>query len=221
MGLSLRKLLPGGAEIALWRIAESEEKLRRLLSGHNHAIPDTRSEALRRERLAVLALVDCLFDGLYSLGHLDSGRPYLYIYGGGASKDADASPVCTEIPRISVSHTDGWAAVAVSPQSEVGIDIESEDRSFAAVERKALSDNEIGWLCDDCRRNLQLGVVWCAKEAVYKRMGIEVVDFSADMEIERFDLREEGELSAIYGNERRIRLEYMMYSGHIVVWTVE
>ena len=75
--------------------------------------------------------------------------------------------------------------VAFHDEEDVGIDLESMDRDFSAVEKKALSEDEIDDLEDD-RRNEQLAIYWCAKEAIFKRVSAYRVDFAEQIEVERF-----------------------------------
>ena len=66
--------------------------------------------------------------------------------------------------EISISHCARFAAIIAHPEESVGIDIESLDRDFSAVERKALSEDEKDDLSDH-NTNQQLAIYWCAKEA--------------------------------------------------------
>ena len=59
------------------------------------------------------------------------------------------------------------------------------------MEKKALSEDEIDDLEDE-KRNEQLAIYWCAKEAVYKLLSRYNVDFAEQIEIERFRPRGEG-----------------------------
>ena len=100
---------------------------------------------------------------------------------------------------------------------------ESLDRDFSAVEKKALSEEEIEDL-DDEKRNEQLAIYWCAKEAVYKKMSQYNVDFAEQIEIESFRPRGEGELEATFtdkdGYEESLDLQYMTFDRHVLVWIV-
>ena len=113
----------------------------------------TKSPARRREKLAVRALLNEMFPEKLYLGHHDNGKPYLQN--------------CAV--EISISHCARFAAIIAHPEESVGIDIESLDRDFSAVERKALSEDEKDDLSDH-NTNQQLAIYWCAKEAIYKRM---------------------------------------------------
>ena len=68
---------------------------------------------------------------------------------------------------------------------------------FSAVEKKALSEDEREDLGDK-KRNLQLAIYWCAKEAIYKRMSRHGVDFAKQMEVEKFNPKDEGEIEATF-----------------------
>ncbi len=209
MGLYLKKKLDNEAEIAVWQITETEEELKELSatpSDEMEEISFIRSESLRKQRLAVRALLGTLFDEKVYLSHHDNGKPYL-----------ENNPV-----NISITHTEKYVAVILHEEENVGIDIESLDRDFSAVEKKALSEDEIDDLEDE-KRNEQLAIYWCAKEAVFKLLSRYNVDFAEQIEIERFRPRGEGELEATFtskNEEEEFDLEYITFDRHVLVWVV-
>ena len=211
MALYLTKELDNDAKIYVWHITESEQELR-----ENTAIPDDeleeltflKSEARRKEKLAERALLNTIFDDerVY-LGHHDNGKPYL-------------QNLATE---ISISHTNDYVAIILHPDEALGIDIERLDRDFSAVEKKALSEEELDDLSER-HRSLQLAIYWCAKEAIFKRVSAYGVDFAEQIEVERFRPRGEGELEATFihkdGYEEEFELEYLTFDRHVLVWVV-
>jgi phosphopantetheine--protein transferase-like protein len=209
MGLYLKKELDNEAVIGVWQITETEEELKELSSTPSDEMEEIsfiRSESLRKQRLAVRALLNTLFDEKVYLSHHDNGKPYL-----------ENNPV-----NISITHTEKYVAVILHEEENVGIDIESLDRDFSAVEKKALSEDEIEDLEDE-KRNEQLAIYWCAKEAVYKLLSRYNVDFAEQIEIERFRPRGEGELEATFtskDDEEEFDLEYITFDRHILVWVV-
>jgi phosphopantetheine--protein transferase-like protein len=209
MGLFLKKELENEAVIGVWQITETEEELVELSSTPSDEMEEIsfiRSESLRKQRLAVRALLNTLFDEKVYLSHHDNGKPYL-----------ENNPV-----NISITHTEKYVAVILHEEENVGIDLESLDRDFSAVEKKALSEDEIDDLDDD-NRNEQLAIYWCAKEAVFKLLSRYNVDFAEQIEIERFRLRGEGELEATFtskDDEEEFDLEYMTFDRHVLVWVV-
>ena len=210
MALYLKKTLENEAEIAVWKIEETEEELKSLCSVPNDDMEEIswiKSESLRKQRLAVRALLDEMFDEKVYLSHHDTGKPFLE----------------NMVTNISITHTDRYVAIILHDSEDVGIDIESLDRDFSAVELKALSEDEIEDLDDD-KRTEQLAIYWCAKEAVFKRVSLYNVDFAEQIEVERFHPRGEGELEATFvskdGYEEEFDLEYITFDRHVLVWVV-
>ena len=210
MALYLKKKLDNKAEIGVWQITETEEELKALSaipSDEMEEISFIRNESQRKQRLAVRALLEEMFEDKVYLSHHDNGKPYI---------ENDAT-------NISITHTEKYVAVILHPTEDVGIDIESLDRDFTAVEKKALSEDEIDDL-DDEKRNEQLAIYWCAKEAIFKLVSVYNVDFAEQIEVEHFRPKGEGELEATFIDkdeyEEEFELEYMTFDRHVLVWVV-
>ena len=210
MALYLKKKLDNEAEIGVWQITETEEELKTLSATPTDEMEEISfisSESLRKQRLAVRALLNEMFDEKVYLSHHDNGKPYIE----------------NNAVNISITHTDKYVAVILHDEEDVGIDIESLDRDFSAVEKKALSEDEIDDLSDD-RKNEQLAIYWCAKEAIFKRLSVYNLDFAEQIEVEKFRPRGEGELEATFigkdEEEEEFELEYMTFDRHVLVWVV-
>ncbi len=211
MGLYLKRKEDNGAEIYVWEITESEEELRELCNPipteELEEIEILKSPARRKEKLAVRALLNEMFPEKVYLGHHDNGKPYLQ----------------NMVTEISISHTNRFVAIITHPEEDLGIDIESVNRDFSAVKKKALSEEEIEDLSDK-HTNLHLAIYWSAKEAIYKRMSKSGVDFAEQIELEKFTPRNEGELEAVFihkdGEEDEFYLEYELFEDHVMVWLV-
>ena len=213
MGLYLKKKLENEATIAVWQITETEQELIELSSTPSDEMEEIsyiRSESQRKQRLAVRALLNEVFEEKVYLSHHDNGKPYIE----------------NSAMNISITHTNRYVAVILNPTDEVGIDCESLDRDFSAVKKKALSEEEIEEVeeIDEDQRNEQLAIYWCAKEAVYKKMSQYKVDFAEQIEIENFRMRGEGELEATFtdkdGFEEELSLQYITFDRHVLVWVV-
>ena len=212
MALFLTKDLddPARSRLGVWHITESEEELRNIASVPTDELEEIsyiKNESLRKQKLAVRALIDSMFEEKVYLSHHDNGKPYIEN--------------CAT--NISITHTEKYVAVILNDTEDVGIDIEALSRDFSAVERKALSEEEIEDLDDD-KRNEQLAIYWCAKEAIFKLMSPSDVDFAEQIEIEHFRPKNDGELEATFidkdGYEEELELEYMTFDGHVLVWVV-
>ncbi len=213
MALYLLKELDNNAKVAVWQITETEEELRVLSSTPSDEMEEIsfiKSESLRKQRLAVRALLNELFEDKVYLAHHDNGKPYIE----------------NNSINISITHTEKYVAVILDRDDEVGIDIESLDRDFSVVEKKALSEDEIDDLEEDREeKNEQLAIYWCAKEAIFKKMSQYNVDFVEQIEVERFRSKGEGELEATFihkdGYEEDLELEYITFDRHVLVWVRE
>lgn len=210
MALYLHKELDDDARLYVWEITETEQELLASTSVPDDELEElsfTRSEARRKEKLATRALLNEIFPEKLYLGHHDNGKPFLQ----------------NTAMEISISHTERFVAILLHPDEDLGIDIECLNRDFSAVEKKALSEDEIEDLSDK-KRTLQLAIYWCAKEAIYKRMSLYGVDFAEQIEIERFNPDDEGELDATFtykdGTELELELCYEVIEDHVMVWVV-
>ena len=198
------------SRVGVWQITETEEELRNLTSVPSDELEEIsyyKSESMRKQKLAVRALLYAMLDEKVYLNHHDNGKPYIE----------------NSATNISITHTDKYVAIILNETEEVGIDCESLDRDFSAVEKKALSEEEIEDLDDD-KRNEQLAIYWCAKEAVYKKMSQYNVDFAEQIEIDSFHPKGEGELEAVFtekdGFEVEVSLQYITFDRHVLVWIV-
>ena len=107
------------SRVGVWKIEESEQELRELCSIPSDELEEIsyiKSESLRKQKLAVRALLDQMFEDKVYLNHHDNGKPYI---------ENDAT-------NISITHTDKFVAIILNDTEDVGIDCESPDRDFSA-----------------------------------------------------------------------------------------
>lgn len=201
---------PNGSTTAVWEITETEEMLMQYISNPNRVLEElsaTTHPQRRLERLAVRALLNKLSAGDRCLRYHDNGRPFF----------------ANSTANISISHTKRFAAIIYNEKTLVGCDIECYTRDFSTVKQKALSNVEREYLIDR-QHNLQLSILWCAKEAVYKCVVEDGIDFAAQIFIQPFLPEEKGKLTALYtgstGLTTKFDLRYKTIDDHIMVWTM-
>jgi phosphopantetheinyl transferase len=194
--------------VAVWKIEETEDELRRQC-----AVPQSELEEMsyisnpqrRLERLAVRVLLNNVLGEKVYLGYHDNGRPFLL----------------NNVANISITHTRQFAAIIYHPTFDVGIDMESLSRNFDAVETRALSDDERDYLSGK-HRHAQLCLIWCAKEALCKRLSEPGLDFAAQIHIEKFTPKKKGKLAATYtdsdGAQTEFTPHYTIVEDHAMVW---
>lgn len=126
-----------------------------------------RSTAHGQARLTCDAMARELF-GAHHIARLASGAPYLV--------DECGEPIKTQ---ISISHTGSYVAIMDSAEP-CGVDIEFTDRRVEHLASRFASEQELT-LCRAIFPANPALMVWCAKEALYKLLGREGVDFRRDL----------------------------------------
>ena len=165
------------------------------------------SEKRKHEWLSVRVLMKALCGEEKEIAYYSSGRPYL--------KDGSR--------YISISHTRGYVAVALHSSCEVGMDIEQYGTRVRKVASRFIrSDEESTMMEGDEVYALLLH--WSAKEALFKLMGVEEVDFIRHLRIFPFSLSEEGEFEACEyrtGRQGRYRVRYVTHPDFVLTWIIK
>lgn len=127
--------------------------------------------------------------------------------------EVGAPQVDVEGRYIGVAHCKERVLVAIADE-RVGVDIEPMYRDFSRVEERIMSVDERGLSSDD----RWAGVVWCAKEAMYKYYGRSAIDLQRDLRIVAVD----GVAKCVYGvlpNGERVEIKISLHEGKYIVAT--
>ena len=184
MALAYHKEIDPYTSFAIWKIEESADELlaQLQLKEHERTYLDglvngkrnmhwLSTRVLLRRMMDTDEYIDCRVDS--------SGKPYL-----------------SNFPHyISLSHSYDYAAVMVSKNKAVGIDIELIKDKIERIANKFMSAKELEFIQEQERKE-HLYVCWCAKEAVYKLHGKKNVSFVENIELKPFHYEENGSLLA-------------------------
>lgn len=159
-----RKIVDGKSQYAIWKITESEDELRaavKLNAREEEIYNRFMVESRKKQWLAYRILLrQILAPAEITIEYDSSGKPYL----------------AESRMHISVTHSEDLAAVIISPEKKVGIDIERMRPRIFKVKDKFLNDKELSTLISENELE-QLTLAWCAKEALYKLYGMKNLDF--------------------------------------------
>jgi len=153
----------------IWKIEENCDALLRQLKNPEAYLPFLnrfKSESRKSEWLAVRVLLKELTGSDMAIVYKDSGAPYL--------QDSDL--------HISISHTKCFAAVIISPDQSVGIDIEYRSERIHRIKSRFLCKEEFELLGSNPATD-DLLVFWSAKETVFKMIGQTTADTQNDIHI--------------------------------------
>jgi phosphopantetheinyl transferase len=156
-------------KIGVWHITEAE-------SFFLQKVPLKRNITHWHKRLQHLA-------GRYLLQELFPDFPYHLI----EIADTRKPFLPSEKYHFSISHCGDYAAVIVSTDKRVGIDIELVTPKIEKIRNKFLSEEELALVNGEWRRlnRLQmLTFLWCCKEAMFKWYGDGGIDFIDHLKIE-------------------------------------
>jgi 4'-phosphopantetheinyl transferase len=171
--------------LAVWKIQESEAELTAGLQLKQHELDFISSlnngkrllhwlstRLLLRTMLQTNDYIDCRMD--------DHGKPYL------VNIDYE----------ISLSHSYEYAAVMISKDKKVGVDIEKMKDKIQLIKHKFLSVEELQQeQLDESVAGLY--VCWCVKEAIYKWNGRRGLELKKDMFVKAFNLADAGDVEAV------------------------
>lgn len=146
--------IASGAQLGLWHIEESVDELLNRYPSLSSEVSSYRSDARKLEKLAVYSLLFMMIgDTNLRISHNEAGKPFVNGW------------------NISISHTKGYAAVILSKDKNVAIDIEHiSPRVYKIANRFVRTDEDASTL-------ESLLLHWSAKETIYKYFSESVLHF--------------------------------------------
>jgi len=167
-------------KLLVWELTESVDTLKgqlNLTEQDRIAFEKIVSEKRKLEFLGIRVALKSLLGKDIKIEYDSEGKPYL----------ADRSY------QISISHSNQWIAVMAHPKRKAGIDIECPTDKIQKLYRRFLSITEQKELSEgnDIR---QLLLAWSAKEAMFKIIGKEALDFANQLRIYPFKVEPTGEM---------------------------
>ncbi len=207
MGIAYRKKVDNDTEFALWKIEENAEELYwqlqlddgekafiQNLSNSKRYLHWLGTRVLLRKMLNTEEYIDCKIDA--------HGKPYL-----------------TSIPyHISLSHSFDYAAVMISKNKPVGIDIEKIEQKVERIAKKFMRPEELAFINPEDKIN-QLYACWCAKEAVYKCYGRKEVSFLNHIFLRDFVCCDAGSVHASIKTDTidlDFEVEYLQFNEYMI-----
>lgn len=139
-------------------------------------------------------------------------------------KDEAGKPVLKHTNKhISLSHTPQFAAAMLGEKYPVGIDLEMINPKVERIAHKFLRADEVEAI-DAHEKIEKLILYWSAKEALYKLYGKGGIEFSTQLLIEPFTLKNQGILNAritgIPDPIENLVLHYEFFNDHVLTYVV-
>lgn len=121
--------------------------------------------------------------------------------------------------HISISHTKGYIGIALHPTKAVGVDIELLGNKIGRVADRFLSTAELS----SARNTTSLHLYWSAKEAVYKLIGADCVDFRNDILLGPVvaNRRNDSLAAAVIRQNRQVTVHYWIEDRFVLTVTAD
>lgn len=195
------------AKLLVWEITQSIDEL---VSGFEDFtlfavdFEKINSDKRKLEFLGTRWLLKILLGKEINVQYTADGKPYLN----------DGSY------HISLSHSGKWMAVMIHPIRHVGIDIECPTDKTQKVYKRFLSETEQAELSNG-KDIIQLQIAWSAKEALYKIIGKEAVDFANQLRLLPFEVQKEGRITAQHITTNTVyQLTYTQTAAYTLVYCI-
>ena len=191
-------------KIKLWKVITGELNPEELNNDDKELLKLKKSNILREQFLAtrkVLAL---------------ENTDYKITY------DINGKPSLNTNSNISISHSYEIAAIAISDNSKIGLDIQLNGNKIFNIQHKFLNPSEklnIG----ENPSLIILTMIWTSKESIYKALGLKGISFSKNIKIDKFLEKDKtGKGIYINGIEKvKFDLKFFNINEYIICYAYE
>jgi phosphopantetheinyl transferase len=205
MSEEVKAISPKGAFLKVYEITESVDKMLEQLQLSEYELlrfKNIVSEKRKFEFLGIRIAFKEMFGKELEIRYDVDGKPYLM----------------DNAYNISISHSKKWIAIMAHPTRPVGIDIECRNDKIQKIHKRFLSETEQKELSNG-ENTSQLELAWSAKEALFKIIGNQAVDFSKQLRIFPFDVKNQGEIFAEnIPTNKKYELSYIQTAAYSLVY---
>lgn len=210
MPLIYNKIVYEDCQLAIWEIDESYDEMVskiHFFEGEQEKLHNYKSEVRKLEWLSVRRLLREVKGAPTQIVYNDQRKPFLF--------NSDS--------HISISHSKKLTAIMLSKNKRIGLDLELMSQEIDKVAHKFLNEDE--YITENKElRNIHLYIHWCAKEALYKLLDKQDINFRKNLTIEPFEPEVCGELMGFVDNKfwhDKFLLRYFTIQDYILVYCVK
>jgi len=153
-------------KIKLWKVILGELNTEELNSDEKNLLKLKKNNILREQFLATRKVL-ALENSDYKITYNNNGKPSL-----------------NSKYNISISHSHQIAAVAISDNSKIGLDVQLNENKIFNIQDKFLNPTEKLNIGENPSLKI-LTMIWTSKESIYKAVGLKGILFSDNIKIEK------------------------------------
>lgn len=162
-------------------------------------------EIRRRQYLEARKIVQTEFSSKERIVYTSAGKPELRL-----SRNA-----------ISLSHSGDYLAVLLDAKNEVGIDLQLATDKIQKIAKRFIHPEEFEYVVDKYKMHYY-HTLWCAKEALFKYVEEQGIDFKENLRVDSFEWNKQGVLNAnviLAEQHYCIELAYQKLENYYLVYT--
>ena len=189
-------------KLAVWKIEEQEDFFLKYVPLQKEITHPHK----RLQHLAGRYLLQNLFPDfpIHLIQVADTRKPYLK----------------SESHHFSISHCGDYAAVIVSTERRVGIDIELHTERIFTIMHKFLNEHEL--IMEQGLGHIYPTIVWSCKEAMYKWYSKGEIDFQEHLQLKNItpESSDSGLVKAMVNREEPVQLDllYRKWGNLVLTW---
>jgi phosphopantetheinyl transferase len=153
-------------KIKLWKVIIGELNTEELNSDEKNLLKLKKNNILREQFLATRKVL-ALENSDYKITYNNNGKPSL-----------------NSKYNISISHSHQIAAIAISDNSKIGLDVQLNENKIFNIQDKFLNPTEKLNIGENPSLKI-LTMIWTSKESIYKAVGLKGISFSDNIKIEK------------------------------------
>jgi len=153
-------------KIKLWKVIIGELNTEELNSDEKKLLKLKKKNILKEQFLATRKVL-ALENSDYKITYNNNGKPSL-----------------NSKYNISISHSHEIAAIAISDNSKIGLDVQLNEKKILNIQDKFLNPSEKLNIGESPSLKI-LTMIWTSKESIYKAVGIKGISFSDNINIEK------------------------------------
>ena len=153
-------------KIKLWKVMIGELNTKELNSDEKNLLKLKKNDILREQFLATRKVL-ALENTEYKITYNNNGKPSL-----------------NSKYNISISHSHEIAALVISDNSKIGLDVQLNENKIFNIQDKFLNPSEKLNIGENPSLKI-LTMIWTSKESIYKAVGLKGISFSDNIKIEK------------------------------------
>ena len=124
--------------------------------------------------------------------------------------DINGKPSLNSKYNISISHSHEIAAIAISNNSKIGLDIQLKESKIFNIQNKFLNKSEKLNIGDDPTVDI-LTMVWTSKESIYKAIGLKGVSFSENIMIDQIKEKDKTGIGYYINGTEKVKFDLKFF----------